>query len=226
MMILRNGLLAFAALALGACATVGPDYERPDSPLGPEWYQADRVRYDSTAEQQVRWWQSLGDPVLDELIDIAHKQNNSLKIAGLRVLESRAQLGIAVGNRYPQSQAAAGEATALSASKNAANTVAGDLEFTQFSVGVGASWEIDFWGKFRRGIEDVSDDEIAEILQEYEAQPACDRLIELTLSRGAKDNVTALVVRCLPSEPDSGADAPTNPGYGPPISMHDWKAED
>ena len=152
-MILRPGLLAFAALALGACATVGPDYERPDSPLGPEWYQADRARYDTRAEQQVRWWQSLGDPVLDELIDIAHEQNNSLKIAGLRVLESRAQLGIAVGNRYPQSQAAVGEATALSASKNAANTAAGDLEFTQFSVGVGASWEIDFWGKFRRGIE-------------------------------------------------------------------------
>ena len=150
---LRHASLAFAALALGACTTVGPDYVRPDSPLGPDWYEEDRARYDSRAEQQVLWWQSLGDPALDALIDIAHAQNNSLKIAGLRVLESRAQLGIAMGNRYPQSQAVAGDATALRASKNAANTAAGDLEFTQFSVGVGASWEIDFWGKYRRGIE-------------------------------------------------------------------------
>ena len=150
---LRRVWLAFSALALGACTTVGPDYERPDSPLGPDWYEADRARYDATAEQQVAWWQTLGDPVLDELIDLAHQQNNSIRIAGLRVLESRAQLGIAMGNRYPQSQAIAGDATAVGASKNAANTAAGDLEFTQFSVGVGASWEIDFWGKFRRGIE-------------------------------------------------------------------------
>jgi NodT family efflux transporter outer membrane factor (OMF) lipoprotein len=146
-------LLALSAVLLGACTAVGPDFVKPDSPLGPDWYEADRARYETKAEQQVLWWQALGDPVLNELIDIAHRQNNSLRIAGLRVLESRAQLGIAIGNRYPQNQAVVGEATALQASQNAANTAAGDLRFTQFSLGVGASWEMDFWGKFRRGIE-------------------------------------------------------------------------
>ena len=145
--------LAVCALLASACTTVGPDFERPDSPLGPDWYEADRARFDSSAEQQVLWWQALGDPVLNELIDLAHAQNNTLRIAGLRVLESRAQLAIAMGNRYPQSQVVTGDATALQASKNAANTAAGDLEFTQYSIGAGASWEIDFWGKFRRGIE-------------------------------------------------------------------------
>jgi protein phosphatase len=72
----------------------------------------------------------------------------------------------------------------------------------------------------------VSDEEIAEMLQRPGAQEICDRLIELTLSRGAKDNVTVLVVRCLPNEVDAEDDMKTNPGYGPPISMHDWKAED
>jgi outer membrane protein TolC len=126
---------------------------QPESPLGPEWYQAERAGYSSSADDQVRWWQKLNDPVLDRLVERAHQQNNSLKIAGLRVLESRAQLGIAVGNQYPQSQAMAGDATAVQASESAANTAAGDLSFTQFNVGVGASWEIDFWGKFRRGVE-------------------------------------------------------------------------
>lgn len=150
---LKRVSFAFSAVVIGACTIVGPDYVRPDSPLGPDWYEADYKRYDTKAEQQVLWWQALGDPVLDELIELAHRQNNSLKIAGLRVLESRAQLGIAIGNQYPQTQAVAGDATALQASKNAANTAAGDLEFTQFNIGVGASWEIDFWGKFKRGIE-------------------------------------------------------------------------
>lgn len=150
---LERASLAFVAVAISACTTVGPEFVPPESPLGPAWYKADRARYDANAEQQVLWWKGLGDPVLDELIEIAHRENNSLKIAGLRVLESRAQLGIAVGNKYPQSQAVVGNATALQASENAANTAAGDLQYTQFDIGVGASWEIDFWGKFKRGIE-------------------------------------------------------------------------
>ncbi len=146
-------LLAIPVFWLSACTVVGPDYVRPDSPLGPDWYSAEREGYESSAEQQILWWQALGDPVLDHLIETAHRQNNSLKIAGLRVLESRAQLGIAVGNQFPQTQAVVGDVSALQASENAANTAAGDLSFTQFSLGAGASWEIDFWGKFKRGIE-------------------------------------------------------------------------
>lgn len=145
--------VALACFSLSACAAVGPDYVQPETPLGPEWYQAERAGYSSTVDEQVRWWKKLNDPVLDQLVGLAQKQNNSLAIAGLRVLESRAQLGIATGNRYPQSQAVAGDATAVQASENAANTAAGDLSFTQFNLGVGASWEFDFWGKFRRGVE-------------------------------------------------------------------------
>jgi NodT family efflux transporter outer membrane factor (OMF) lipoprotein len=146
-------LLAVSATLLGGCAAVGPDYERPESPLGPEWYQAEIARYDTTAEQQTDWWRLLGDPALDQLVELAYLQNNSVKIAGLRVLEARAQLDIARGNRFPQSQVVSGQATAVGASENAANTAAGDLNYTQYSLGVGASWEIDFWGKFRRSIE-------------------------------------------------------------------------
>ena len=148
-----RALSALLAVGLSACSAVGPDYVKPESPLGPDWYEAEHARYEVKAEQQVLWWEALGDPVLNRLIALAHRQNNSLQIAGLRVLESRAQLGIATGNRYPQAQIVTGDATALQASKNAANTAAGDLEFVQYSVGVAASWEIDFWGKFKRGIE-------------------------------------------------------------------------
>ena len=148
-----RALSALLAVGLSACSAVGPDYVKPESPLGPDWYEAEHARYEVKAEQQVVWWEALGDPVLNRLITLAHQQNNSLQIAGLRVLESRAQLGIATGNRYPQAQIVTGDATALGASKNAANTAAGDLEFVQYNVGVGASWEIDFWGKFQRGIE-------------------------------------------------------------------------
>lgn len=140
-------------LAAGGCTIVGPDYERPDVPLAPAWYEAERAGFTSTGESQVRWWQLLNDPVLNELIELAFRENNSLKIAGLRVLEARAQLGLAIGNQYPQTQVAVGDISAVRGSENAANTAAGDLQFTNYTAGISASWEPDFWGRFDRGIE-------------------------------------------------------------------------
>ncbi len=80
------------------------------------------------------------------------------------MLESRAALGVALGNRYPQAQVAAGDATALELSESNANTLGGaDLNYTQFNLGVSASWEIDFWGRFRRGIESADANLLASI---------------------------------------------------------------
>ena len=149
----RNLFLGLASSLLAGCAAVGPDFQRPVAPVTPDWLLADLEEFKTKPEELVEWWELFGDPVLNEVIDLAHQNNNNLKIAGLRVLEARAALGIAVGNQYPQSQVLAGDATAIGASESNANTTAGDLSYTQYNLGVSASWEIDFWGKFRRGIE-------------------------------------------------------------------------
>jgi len=145
--------LLVSALLLAACTPVGPEFVRPDAPVYPAWLRAELDAFDASPVQLAEWWRVLEDPTLEELIRVAHRDNNSLRIAGLRVLEAQAALNIATGNRYPQSQFVAGDATAVAASESAANTAAGDLEFVQYNLGVGLSWEIDFWGRFRRGIE-------------------------------------------------------------------------
>ncbi|MDX1697144.1 MAG: TolC family protein, partial [Thiohalobacterales bacterium] len=77
-----------------------------------------------------------------------------LQIAGLRILESRAQLGIATGNRYPQLQQVNASATAIELSENRPNAVPGiDDDYASYQAGFDAAWELDFWGRFRRGIE-------------------------------------------------------------------------
>jgi NodT family efflux transporter outer membrane factor (OMF) lipoprotein len=139
-------------LAAG-CAPVGPEFVRPDVPSNPAWLEAELEEFETGAPELVGWWKQLNDPVLDELIAIALEENNNLKIAGLRVLEAQARLGIATGNQYPQSQVVVGDATAVGASESNANTTAGDLSFTQFNLGASVSWEIDFWGRFRRAVE-------------------------------------------------------------------------
>ena len=58
-----------------------------------------------------------------------------------------------MGTQYPQQQQAAGAATYISRSENNANSTAGDLSYSQFDLRADVSWELDFWGKFRRGIE-------------------------------------------------------------------------
>jgi len=142
-----------ALLVLAGCTTVGPDFARPEAPVLAQWQEADSKVVTRNPAEQIRWWDVFGDPALNELIEIAYQDNYSLKIAGLRVLEARAQLGIAVGNLYPQVQQASGGATYTSASKNAANTASGDLTFWEYNVGAGVGWELDFWGKFQRSIE-------------------------------------------------------------------------
>ena len=140
-------------LVLAGCTTVGPDFVKPEPPVLNQWQEADGAVLSKKPGEQIQWWEVFRDPVLSNLIEIAYQNNYSLKIAGLRVLEARAQLGIAVGTLYPQIQQANGGANYTSASKNAANTAAGDLQFREYSIGASVSWELDFWGKFRRGIE-------------------------------------------------------------------------
>jgi NodT family efflux transporter outer membrane factor (OMF) lipoprotein len=140
-----------AILATGACTQVGPDYQEPDLAIAESW-DTQGARTDPA--EIVEWWTVFKDPVLNQLIEIAYQQNYNLQVAGLRVLEARAQLGIAVGSRYPQNQAFFGAATAIRSSESNANTGGGgDLRFGQFETGVGIGWEIDFWGRFQRGIQ-------------------------------------------------------------------------
>ena len=143
---------AFAAL-LTACAPVGPDFVRPEVPANPAWLDAELRAFETDAAQLEQWWRVLEDPVLDELIATARRENNTLEIAGLRVLESQARLNIAVGNKYPQQQVLAGDISAVGVSETAANSATTDTRYTQLNAGVSVVWEIDFWGRFRRGIE-------------------------------------------------------------------------
>ena len=151
----RTAIFAVAALAVGiaACAPVGPEFVRPDVPLNPDWLETELDAFDNDAAELTEWWKTLDDPVLDQLIETAYQRNNALKVAGLRVLESQARLGIATGNRYPQVQVLAGDASAIGTTEAGADSNTRDQSLNQYNLGVSLSWEMDFWGRFRRGVE-------------------------------------------------------------------------
>ncbi|MEM1183190.1 MAG: efflux transporter outer membrane subunit [Acidobacteriota bacterium] len=145
-------MLGLLVLSSAAC-TVGPDFEQPATQTRPDW--SARVESPLTSEpvDEGDWWRSLGDPDLDRLVEQALASNLSLQIAGVRLLEARAQLGIARGTLWPQRQAAEGRASLVELSENASNLALSDPSFTDYHIGFDAAWELDFWGRIRRGVE-------------------------------------------------------------------------
>jgi NodT family efflux transporter outer membrane factor (OMF) lipoprotein len=154
-LVLPRILILFATLLLAGCMKIGPDFVRPDAPhLSANWLDAQDSRVTNQSADYRQWWQAFNDPTLDRLIDTAHQQNLSLRIAGLRVLEARAQLGIAVGKLFPQTQQLFGTLEYNRVSERSFQLGAlNNQRYEQSEIGILASWEIDFWGKFRRNIE-------------------------------------------------------------------------
>ncbi|MEL7450765.1 MAG: TolC family protein [Pseudomonadota bacterium] len=150
---MRTAAVALVAACVAGCAPVGPDFVRPDVDLQPAWLAAERAEFETTQAGLVDWWRQLNDPVLDRLISLAYERNNSIKISGLRVLQAQAALNIAVGNQYPQTQVAVGDITAIGTSENAENGDRSETSFRQANIAGSVAWEMDFWGRFRRGVE-------------------------------------------------------------------------
>ena len=137
---------------------VGPNYKEPPAPVAKKWIDADDKRLSSASDDHAHWWTNFNDPALDDLICDAYKQNLTLKEAGMRILQARATLSIAVGGLFPQTQQATGDYTRTSFSKENVNSVFLPKRYaSQFDFGFNLSWELDFWGRFRRAIEAAED---------------------------------------------------------------------
>lgn len=137
---------------LGGCAMVGPDFVTPDAPVADAWLMADNPWLSGGDADYSSWWKAFNDPVLDRIIAQTYAHNLTLQVAGLRILQARAQLGIATGSLYPQQQRAFGEAAANQLSDNTGLPVP-DRNYESLDAGFDASWELDIWGKYRRSVE-------------------------------------------------------------------------
>jgi NodT family efflux transporter outer membrane factor (OMF) lipoprotein len=148
--------LVCLALIVG-CVKVGPDFVRPTADIRNNWLEEDSARIRTAPADYRRWWTAFQDPVLDALVQKAYAQNIPLRVAGARVFEARARLGIAIGEQYPQVQQALGAASYNRESERAPaapqRSAGADFDYKIAQVGATASWELDFWGKFRRSVE-------------------------------------------------------------------------
>jgi NodT family efflux transporter outer membrane factor (OMF) lipoprotein len=152
---------------------VGPNYCRPPAPIAPDWIDGSNPSVQHRRYEE--WWKAFQDPILDHLVTSAYLENLNLRVLGTRVLQARAQQAIAVGSIFPQFQQAEAQYSRVALSHTTFNNPAafsglgllppgtpppplvGNF-FSDWTAGFNLSWELDFWGRFRRAIESANAD--------------------------------------------------------------------
>jgi multidrug efflux system outer membrane protein len=146
----RLAILFGIALALGGC-TVGPNYTRPAVEAPPSW-RVTEEQAGNVADNA--WWGQFSDPVLENLIQIALRENLDLQVAAARVDEFAGRYGFVRADLYPQVGASA-YAGRQRTTEETGNTLPAGWNSTlnNFSVALNAGWEVDIWGRIRRATE-------------------------------------------------------------------------
>ena len=150
---MKRAILLLAAALAGGCALVGPDYKRPDTSLPAAYNEA---APEGALKVPQDWWKLYNDPVLDHLVEEGLAHNTDLFIAVARVDEAQAALREARAILFfppidLNVQAARGRTTST-----------GQLVTSSgFGVGLSTSFELDVWGRLRRGEHSVQDQLLA-----------------------------------------------------------------
>jgi NodT family efflux transporter outer membrane factor (OMF) lipoprotein len=146
--VVAMGLGLCLVVLVPACTVVGPEYKEPVAETQSDWSGIETATLSSDPPLDPEWWKSaFNDPVLNALVETSLEQNLSLRSAALRVMQSQQQLAIALGNRYPQTQA-------LSGAAQTSTTNLGTDEF--YNLGFNLSWELDFWGRYSLAVRSAS----------------------------------------------------------------------
>ncbi len=143
--------LVCVAILCSGC-TVGPNYKKPVATV-PGTYRGltpeDAAKTEPASIGDQKWWEVFQDEQLKTLIRMALQQNYDVRIAGARILQAQAQLGITRSDQFPSFGAGA----SISDQRSARSRLLPAFEGSTGHLNTSAAWELDFWGKFRRATE-------------------------------------------------------------------------
>jgi len=153
-------------LALTGCM-VGPNYQRPSVDTPQSYRFEDKEARDLT---NTVWWEQLDDPVLNELIQTALRENKDIKVAAARVEQFKGQYRSTRAALFPQIGAGASAGRQKESELTGPTPLEGVVNptFSTYEIFLNGSWEIDFWGKLRRATEAAR----SELLSTEEARRA------------------------------------------------------
>ena len=140
-------LILISLMAFIGCS-VGPDYKRPDTviPSGYKELKGWREALPRDQEIKTKWWEVFGDPVLNDLVEKVNVSNQSIALAESQYRQAIAQVQLARAGYFP----ALGTQATYTRSRGAST---GYDIVNSHNIALGASWELDVWGKVRRQVE-------------------------------------------------------------------------
>jgi len=143
--------LILSALLLHGC-TVGPNYKRPVAAV-PDSYRGltpeQLAKGEAASLGDEMWWEVFKDTQLQSLIRTAVENNYDVRIASTRILQAQARYGITRADQFPT--VTGGGSSSAQQIPRQKGVPEHDSNAT--SLNIAGSWEIDFWGKFRRATE-------------------------------------------------------------------------
>jgi len=143
--LLSTLLVSLLVLASSAC-TLGPDYLRPPLETPTAWRVSEK---DAGDLANTPWWEQFADPVLNDLVHTALRENKDLLLAAARVDEFAGRYGFVRAAQFPQ----LGGGFTASRQRNTIPGTGGPTVFDSYQATLSATWEIDFWGRLRRQSE-------------------------------------------------------------------------
>ncbi len=148
-----SGRLCLALVALLSACTVGPRYRRPavEVPATYRGAPADTLRATSLGDE--KWWAVFGDPELRTLIQQALSENNDVRIAATRILQARARFDSTRSHQFPEVTGGASVRRERTPTRRQGGVELPASTDNLLRLDALLSWEIDFWGKYRRATE-------------------------------------------------------------------------
>ena len=140
------------ALLLSACS-LAPRYERPEQDIPEQWRKVDL----GSTPLHTDWWNRFNDPVLTAMVEEALKNNQDLAESLAKIDSAAAQVGVATSSLFPRVSADGGASSQSSSTKVANYSTLADRSNTNYQGSLNASWELDFWGKYRNNRTMLSD---------------------------------------------------------------------
>jgi NodT family efflux transporter outer membrane factor (OMF) lipoprotein len=200
-------ILALCVLLQCGC-TVGPDYVRPTAvetmPTSFKEQQGWKVAQPQDGTITVRWWEIYQDPILNSLVERVEISNFSIASAEARFRQARAAVQAAKAGYFPSLSAGA-SVTRSRSSGNLGTGKGGGSTITDFQLPLDLSWELDLWGRIRRGVEasqasaQASAADLAAITLSTQAELASDyfQLRVLDAQKRLLDTTTAIFRKSL-----------------------------
>lgn len=141
----------FVAIFLAACAAVGPNYQRPTIEAPEGW----RVEYPQAAEiANIMWWLQFGDPTLNSLIETALRENRDIQAAAARVSQFIGTLQSTRSQFFPQIGYSTNASRNRTTERGLTSLPPGtDPHYPLYQGALGASWQIDLFGRIQRQSE-------------------------------------------------------------------------